>query len=332
MRSSFARKYLTLAGLVCLTLLAGCTLPAAETPTAAPFPMPNETLTALFASPPAATQDFTAAPPRLITATPGAVSATPVPSTAVPPTGTPLPATATNTRVPATLAPTTVPPTQTATPDLRGLVVQAGRLSTPPALDGGWTDLPEKEYPIAYLVYGNANWTGKDDLTASFRVGWDSKYLYLGVKIHDDVYAQHAAGANLYKGDSLDVMIDTDLLGDFLSTQAGSDDYQLGISPGRPNVSGTREAYLWQPAAVAGARSQVKIASLRDESQHLTRVEVAIPWSMLGVTPQAGLRLGFTLSVSDNDHLSSDIQKSMISTARNRELFNPTTWGELVLK
>jgi hypothetical protein len=317
-------------GILCLALLAGCSLPAPYSPTDQPFPTPNQTMTALFSTPLATAQQPTNPLPAVMTATSQAASATAVPPTATKPapTATQVPPSATP--VPPTKTP--VPPTATATPNLHGLSVEAGKVTGTITLDGGWTDLPTKEYPISYIVFGAGNWKNEDDLAASFRVGWDSKYLYLGVKIHDNVYAQKAAGADLFKGDSLDVMIDTNLANDSSSHQVSSDDYQLGISPGRPDVNGTREAYLWQPSNVAGGRSQVKIAAIRDETNQLTRIEAAIPWSMLGVTPKSGLALGFTLSVSDNDDTAHNVQQTMISTSKYRQLFDPTTWGKLTLK
>jgi hypothetical protein len=61
-------------------------------------------------------------------------------------------------------------------------------------------------------------------------------------------------------------------------------------------------------------------------------VELRIPWSVLQVTPSKGMRLGFLLSVSDNDEVSANVQQSMVSNAPKRVFTNPTTWGELVLK
>jgi hypothetical protein len=83
---------------------------------------------------------------------------------------------------------------------------------------------------------------------------------------------------------------------------------------------------------VAGARTQIKIAATRNETEHLTRVEVIIPWSVFGINPKSGMHLGFALSVSDNDNTSSNVQQTMVSTSQNRSLFNPITWGDLLLK
>ena len=55
-------------------------------------------------------------------------------------------------------------------------------------------------------------------------------------------------------------------------------------------------------------------------------------WLMvLGVTPTNGMRLGFALNVDDNDNVSDYKHMTMVSSASGLSVFNPTTWGELVL-
>jgi len=61
------------------------------------------------------------------------------------------------------------------------------------------------------------------------------------------------------------------------------------------------------------------------------RVEARIPWSVFNVTPSNGKHFGFALSVSDNDNSGWNEQQSMVSSAGNRHLTQPMTWGELML-
>jgi hypothetical protein len=67
-------------------------------------------------------------------------------------------------------------------------------------------------------------------------------------------------------------------------------------------------------------------------SAGLWRLEAAIPWSVLGITPANGMHLGFAVSVSDNDKADENLQQSMISSTPNRVLTDPTTWGDLTLE
>ena len=315
-------------------LLTACNLTPGPGPVQPTFPIPNQTMTALFSTPlpsPVMTQ-----PSGQATETPPALpSLTAMPATSEPPlvTSTQQP---TETEVPTsvpTQVPTFAPPTST--PDLSRRTVTsvtASRMTSAPTIDGDWNDLPSKEYPAEIVVYGAANWQSRDDLAASFKIGWDATYLYLGVKVRDDVYVQNATGEYLFQGDSLEVLLDTNVPADYYVTTLSPDDFQLGISPGRPDVNGTKEAYLWLPTNIAGSRSQVKIASLRNNTEGITRIEVAIPWTIFGVTPASGDHFGFVLSASDNDNSSDNVQQSMVSNVKTRVLTNPTTWGDLTLK
>lgn len=191
-------------------------------------------------------------------------------------------------------------------------------------------DWPSEIYSMSNVTYGAGNWVGANDLSGTYRLGWDATYLYVAATIKDDIYAQNASGANLYMGDSLEVLLDTTLFGVFYYNRLSADDYQLGISPGRPDVNGTKEAYLWYPTTIAGSRSEVKIASIRTDG--VTKIEAFIPWSVFNVTPAANKAFGFALSYSDNDNTNKNLQQTMISSSPNRHLTLPMTWGELILQ
>ena len=334
-------KYI-LTSLLLVLSLAACTLPVPSQLIPEASPSPNLTLTAIVGTPVSTLPQPTATLPGVITATPQGGGATaqptvpPQPTATLQPTNTPVPPTATP--VPPTSTPlpptnTPLPPTATIDTSRRpGVTVQAAFISTPPTLNGDWTDFPVHDYAIPYVVYGQSNFKGTDVLAASYRIGWDKNNLYIAAKIHDPVYVQNAVDANIFKGDSLELLLDTNVSKDFFVQQTDSDDYQLGMSFGKPDVNGTKEAWLWQPANVAGKRTQVKLAATRNETAKLTRVEAIIPWSLFGITPKSGMHLGFALSWSDNDDTAHNVQQVMLSTAKNRGLFDPTTWGDLLLK
>jgi hypothetical protein len=227
-----------------------------------------------------------------------------------------------------TLTPTLLP-TGTNTP-LPRLSSAASSLSKAPRIDGPWDEWTTTQYPIKNVVFGRANWTGSQDLQASYRVGWDSHYLYLAVKVFDDVYAQNATGANLYKGDSIEVFLSTNPDADSPSLGLTATDYQIGISPGRPGIGHNMEAYLWYPQTKAGSLSNVAIGAVPMTGGY--RIEFTIPWSVFGITPAKGQVFGFAVSVSDNDNPSQNVQQTIISNAPKRALTDPTTWGLLTLK
>ena len=334
MKLLFAVMALLLSGLA-------CNFPGQATP-APLFPTPDLTMTAIYA---------------VLYATPDTATALPLPATAVdtpvPPQqtvvplpsqtawlypspdpnqlGTTLTAVAQTATQVAALGPTPTP-TRTATtiPSSRPAGnLTATYLSHSPTLDGNLSDWSLSDYQITSVVYGYDRWDGSDDLSAYANFGWDETNLYIGVYVTDEEYVQNASGRNLYLGDSLEVLIDTNLTGDYFSTSLSADDYQLGISPGSPQPGDDPEAYLWFPQASAGGRNAVQTGQRLHGGDW--EVEVAIPWSVFGVTPQSGARYGFAFSVSDNDATGGTAQQTMICTVSTRSLTNPTTWGDLVL-
>jgi hypothetical protein len=311
------------------------------------LPAPNQTLTALFAITPVVSTSTSTLPPVLTSTpeesgggiNPTATQAQPAATNTTAPQPTAVVPTVAITQIQATAAPTnTRPPAQatavqaTATqrPLGRGTVFQAKFLSTPPTIDGDWSEWKSltTEFSANHVTYGGAARANDDDLAGSFHVGWDATNLYLAVKVRDDRYVQNATGENIYLGDHIEILLDTNLLDDYYYSQLSPDDFQLGINPGRPDPSGTREAYLWFPSNIAGPRS-FTIASRLEAGVY--RVEAAIPWTVFETTAAVGKRFGFVLSASDNDNTGENLQQSLVSSSPGRRLADPTTWGELQL-
>ena len=221
-------------------------------------------------------------------------------------------------------------PTVTTVPLYRGVgKIVATYLQVPPSIDGDLSKWTLIQYPVDYVVYGADDWVDAQDLSAKVMVAWDYTNLYLGVHVTDSRYVQNATGAKLYLGDSLEILFDTNLAGDFYVDSLSPDDFQLGISPGNPDPGKHPEAYLWYPTSVQGAITNVKIAAKKVDGGY--DVEIAVPWSVFEVTPIAGQHYGFAVSVSDNDKRTENLQQSMVSSVPNRRLTDPTTWGDLML-
>jgi len=292
--------------LVLAGTLLSCILPGTTSPTPFAFPTPDLTLTAAFA--PSATS------PIATRTLPTANTSTPTPTQLL------LGATpgASGTSSPATL-------------DTRpnGSPVEAALLETPPTVDGDladWTDLGRE---LAHVVFGASNWTGAGDASGRDRVRWTEQGLYLALQITDQTRVQVSSGRNMFKGDIVELQLDSDLTGDFFSNSLTSDDYQIGLSPGNFG-SLASEAWRWYPIGLAGSLSGVSLKAVTTTEGY--NLEAMIPWTVFGVTPDAGDRFGFALSISDNDLTGAPVQQSLVSSASTRTLTNPTTWGTLILK
>jgi len=305
---------------VIIVVISACNLPGRTAPTPFVFPTPDLTLTALFAS--VATQE-TAMPTPTATASTTVVSPTstqPAPTeTSIPPTATAIPS-ATPTSTPISYAGPGVRP---------GPRIKANYLQREPTIDGVFDEWFLDRYAVANVVYGRGNWSGEKDLYANVMVGWDDYNLYLAAKVKDDAYVQKATAEELFRGDSIEILVDTVVSNDFYHQALSNDDFQLGISPGKDAPGTDTEAYLWYPRGSAGSKVKVKAAATTTDNGY--RIEVKIPWELLGVTPFKGQHFGFAFSVSDNDKAGTKAQQSMVSNITNRILTDPTTWGDLVL-
>jgi len=245
----------------------------------------------------------------------------------------------------ATPKPTLPPPTSTTTaapsitpsptishagPGMRsGTSIAAEYLTDPPNINGDFSDWDSRIYQASSVVYGAANRSNDADLSSTVMVGWTENYLYIGARVKDKIYVQNATGEDIFKGDSVEILLDTNVSGDYYYNQLSLDDYQLGVSPGNPRKNKNPEAYLWYPNNIAGSRSQVLIGILGTSNGY--HIELAIPWSVFGVSPYDGQHFGFAFSVSDNDTSGTTEQQSMISNVLTRVLASPMTWGDLSL-
>jgi hypothetical protein len=212
-------------------------------------------------------------------------------------------------------------------PDENAAFVAAYYAATPPKIDGALSDWGNSlGNSVPYTVFGTT------ENSARYSLRWDDAYLYLAVKVADNKFVQETSGgANLFKGDSVEILMDSNLKGDYCSADMNGDDYQLGISPGylQDPALGGRAAYLWYPTGSKGARSLSIAAALTSAPDPAGWIlEARIPWSVFGASPTGGETYGFVFSVSDNDHPATAQQDGLISTAFKRSIpFNPMQWG-----
>ena len=250
-------------------------------------------------------------------------NAAPTASPYAPPSNTPHSG-ATSTPIPqVTSAPTTA--NQPSRPN--GVLIHAAHLATPPHIDAQGNDWPANlPYNIDQLVFQAQGFNGPFDQSGQFAMGWDANNLYLYVVVQDDAHVQTQHGELLFKGDSLELQFDADLVGDFSDTKISGDDFQLGLSSGPDRTE--PEAFLWNPPTRYGVPAGLTLASRAGDAGGYV-FEAAIPWSFFGVTPTPGEHFGIALNSSDDDAPGSALQQSMKSSVSTRLLTDPTSWGTL---
>lgn len=227
----------------------------------------------------------------------------------------------------------TAAPIATATIPPNGSIT-AFRIDTPFVVDGdlnGWGNIPS--YQSAFQVFSISDWDDTADLDGYWRLAWDDDNLYVGVVVVDDIHVQDATGDKSYKGDGLEIQLNTildeddDPLG-----QLSVDDYQIELSPGN-FVDNPPAAWRYR-GQTSGAMESEPNDSITISSQPTDEgyvLEASIPWSDLNVTPNSGQLLGIALNINDNDtpdSLRQEVMKSHIST---RRFSNPESWGTLIL-
>jgi hypothetical protein len=231
----------------------------------------------------------------------------------------------------AALAPACNP--QTKRPDANGGVMEAFWTSTAPTIDGALTEWDNPLIDdVSYTVFGHT------DNDARFTLKWDHSNLYLAVKVADDnLYnaVSDSDASQMYKGDSVEILLDRNLKSDYCDTWMDADDYQLGISPGSlPTPGGFGPyAYLWYPTDIKGIKIATIVSALTVGPDPIGYIiEAAIPWSAIGGVPDGSEYYGFAFSISDDDH-NAQQQDGMISTAPKRTIFsNPMLWGTLQIE
>lgn len=205
-------------------------------------------------------------------------------------------------------------------------VWSAPRLVDPPEIDGWLDDWTGPPLELAAIVIGRNAWDGAADLSARALAGWDDEALYLGVRVYDDVFVPSPEREMLFDGDSLELQIDADLLGDWERRTYDIDDWHVGLSPGDFAGEGPR-VHLWRPQLETAPR--LELASRRLADGYI--LEARLPWEELEVDPRRVRALGFALGVNDADGEEPGRQ-TLISTSPARDPRDPTTIGAIVLE
>jgi hypothetical protein len=57
------------------------------------------------------------------------------------------------------------------------------------------------------------------------------------------------------------------------------------------------------------------------------QLEAAIPWAVLGISPEGEAAYGLCVALSDDDHVGEAQQDSMVSHCPELQIADPTTWA-----
>jgi hypothetical protein len=165
------------------------------------------------------------------------------------------------------------------------------------------------------------------DLTGQVQFAYDDTYFYAAFLVADDGLLPYTgADYRYFLGDSPQLLLDLDLMGDFDDAALSADDVQVDLLP----QLDAPQAALWRLSTLtSGPLSGAQVAASATDDGYF--VEAALPWAALGATPQPGDRLGVAANISDNDSPDANAQQCIITSAPQRDWRNPTSWGTVLL-
>lgn len=184
-------------------------------------------------------------------------------------------------------------------PDGAGRMVDVCRRSAPPIFDG---DPGELAAATAVRI-------ARDDLSATFRMEWDCDALYVGAIVTDpSLFAvvedptRSRDHPDLYTTDSVEVLLDVSAT--FSDLPDADDRHAIVNIDGRVwDAAGAGSPWDADAVDMADLRRELILVgtvgdALPDEGW---AIEIAIPWSELGVSacPEAGRVMGLDLAVND---------------------------------
>jgi hypothetical protein len=178
-------------------------------------------------------------------------------------------------------------------------------------------------------TFGADEWLGADDLSGQAHLCWTDANLYLAVEVEDDVHVQDQRGAASWQGDEVELVVDADLRGDYYDEVWNDDDTQLGLSPGDFGDL-SPAAVEYHPSVQEDVGVQVA-ARQPLEAGGGYRLEAAIPWAVLGISPKEDTAYGLCVALSDDDHVGEAQQDSMVSHCPELAIADPTTWATVRL-
>jgi hypothetical protein len=208
----------------------------------------------------------------------------------------------------------------------------AVRLTTPPTINADLSDWPEGPTAVSsHVVHRADGVTRSPSAQAIWRLGWDEGNLYVGTAVTDDIHVQTQQGNQIFRGDSLELQIETNPARN--ARTLGPSNFQIALSPGNfgdipPSAFRFQGNNQGRMLDAAGGHN-ITVAARQTGDGYI--LEAAIPWSDLNLIPTPGMRLGLALNVNDNDTPGTARQEMMLSNVSTRQFADPTSWGTLTL-
>ncbi|RZW14127.1 MAG: hypothetical protein EX260_10945, partial [Desulfobulbaceae bacterium] len=157
----------------------------------------------------------------------------------------------------------------------------------PITIDGSVDDIwsTAQSYSIDQLASGSIS--DGADLSGSFRTMWDDTYFYTLIEVNDESIVND--GAFVDDDDFVAWFIDPDY--SHGTSYDGVNDYHLGI----------RVEDAVQFTGIPSETDTTGLLYSVNNGSGSYEIEIAMPWTTLGVTPSSGSLVGFEVKISDDD-------------------------------
>ncbi len=211
-----------------------------------------------------------------------------------------------------------------------GPVADATYISQPPVIDGDlgeWSTLTAAEIGVPGTRYRTfRTWNGPTDCHASARLAWDENYLYFAADVTDNIFSQTRLPDALWRGDSIQIAFDPLFNRSPGYYEMDDRDYWFAYQVGKTIV-------YCRYGATPGERTDINAKAKRKPDASGWTLEVAFPWSELGVVPEDLNEMGFSWVVYDSD--SGDYFAKLVEWTPGCEMpswSDPNAFGQLMLQ
>ena len=193
--------------------------------------------------------------------------------------------------------------------------------------DADWQRAPAVHYgeQRQYFPYGKEiKWKGASDLSGTMQFLWDEKYLYVGVKVTDDVFANNKVDGSLWAGDGLQFLVDPARDKAF---KPGKYDMAVALTKKGP------QAWCYLSADSGAPSGEIKDMIIAIKRLHADRGDMnyvlAIPWSRVApFKPAVGANLGLGMVINEDDGAGRTAFMGWFADVQSKQV---DTVGDLIL-
>ena len=196
----------------------------------------------------------------------------------------------------------------------------------------GWEEVAAQGIAPTNLVSGQVR--DAADSSATFRVTYDRQFLFVDVEVADDVVVTNIAPDDIrghWRSDSVEICVDP-----AAGAESTVDCFKAGIFPFDTTgvVRAERDADSKQ-GLIEETAPGMRVVSRRTPNGY--RIQAAIPFSVMGINPTPGKRLGFNVILYDGDRanaaIGENINKSRLAwSPRPGVPGRPEDWGRIDLQ